>query len=460
MMYTFFHNSRIYLLVVASIAIFAVATIGTVTYRGGVAQEERKLIERVETILLSLEPREIAFLAGEASDVDNPFYTGLKRKLADIIAVNPDIRFVYLAGKREGRIFLYLDSEPENSTDYSPPGQIYEEASAVFHEVFDTGLPRFEGPIADRLGTWISAFVPINHPHTGLRLAVLGIDSDAFEYRKRILFAMATPLLFVSGLFLVFLLGYVRYRKEEEILYLKAEFLSIAAHDLRAPLTGVLWAIEAMRTDLGDKTARDRSPEEKLAQVAETIGKVERTLQFMKENVQGILLSSHLLRASGNDEPRYPTSIPEIIANIVLELQITAREHDISVSVDSMLGKNANIRTPAPADKVRHIFANIISNAIKYSNGGGRVDISYTFERGKHVVIVKDNGIGIPERDQKKIFSEHFHASNNTLKEAGAGLGLYFTKHLAEECGGRIWFESEENKGTKFYIELPIFKKI
>lgn len=456
MMYTFFHKSRIYLLVAGSIAIFAIfaiATIGTVTYRGGVAQEERKLIERAETILLSLEPREIAFLAGEASDVDNPFYVGLKKKLADIIAVNPDIRFVYLAGKREEKIFLYLDSEPENSPDYSPPGQIYEEASAVFHEVFETGLPRFEGPLADRWGTWISAFVPINHPRTGLRLAVLGIDSDAFEYRKRILFAMATPLLFVSGLFLVFLVGYVRYKKEKEILYLKAEFLSIAAHDLRAPLTGVLWAIEALQKSLSEKGVGNQSPDRRTAEIAETIGKIEYTLKFMRESIRGLPF------LAGGEESPSSASIPLIIANVVEGLGFTAQKRDVSVLIDDTLGTDTNIRTAAPAEKVRHIFANIISNAIKYSKGGGRIDISYIFESGKHIVSVKDSGIGIPECDQKKIFSEYFRASNNASKEAGAGLGLYFTKHLAEECGGRIWFASEENKGTKFYIELPIFKK-
>lgn len=461
MLYTFFHNSRIYLLVTGSIAVLAIAAIGATTYRGAVAQEERKLIERAETILLSLEPREIAFLTSDASDIHNPFYINLKKKLANIIAVNEDIRFVYLAGKRAETIFLYMDSEPENSPDYSPPGQVYGEASAVFHDVFETGLPRFEGPLADRWGEWISAFVAINHPRTGERLAVLGIDIDAFEYRKRILFAMAIPLLFISVLFLVFLLGYVRYRKEEEILYLKAEFLSVAAHDLRAPLTGVLWAIEALRTDLAKKTtARNSSSEEKLALVAETIGKVEYTLQFMKESVQGILESSHLLYVGGRNEPARPANIPEIIANIVLGLQFTARECDVSVFVASTLGKDKDIRTPASAEKVRHIFSNIISNAIKYSKNHGRVDVAYSLENDRHIVSIEDRGIGIPENDQKRIFSGNFRARNAPRARAGAGLGLYLIKRLADECGGRIWFASEENKGTKFYIELPVSKKI
>lgn len=438
MLYKLLHNSRLYLLVAAVVAVAAAIAVGITTYRGAVALFERNLIARAETIVLSLDPREIAFLAGNASDRDNPFYVSLKTKLAHSIAVNEDIRFVYLAGKREGTIFLYMDSEPEDSPQHLPPGQAYSGIDTIFHEVFETNVPIFEAPHKDTLGEWVSAYVAISHPSTGARVAVLGIDVDAFEYRKNIAFSMATPMLLTALLFMIFLALYLRYQKEEELLYQKAEFLSIASHDLRAPLTGALWALQELQS-AGGEESRER-----------TLKNITRTLIFMKESVQGILNSSRALTENGGNAS---VDISEVITGIVDALRFAARERNVEVVIDTSL--STPVYVDASKEKVRHIFSNLISNAIKYSHSSGTVGITCVREQDDHVISVEDRGIGMSKQDQRGIFSPGFRARNITETRDGMGLGLYFTKRLVEECRGRIWFVSEENMGSKFYVALP-----
>lgn len=108
-------------------------------------------------------------------------------------------------------------------------------------------------------------------------------------------------------------------------------------------------------------------------------------------------------------------------------------------------------------EKVFLVVQNVIDNAIRYSNIGGEVVISFN-KKGKHLYIqVKDNGIGIPEKEKEKVFTEFFRGTN--AKEAeplGSGVGLYIARGIVEDRKGSIWFESKEGKGTTFFIDLPL----
>ncbi len=440
-----FSQQNIYLIVSAIVALSAIFIVGIVTYRGSKAVEEENLRERAETIMLSIDPREITFLKGDTSDLANPLYLSLKSRLKNIRSANQDIRFIYLAGERHDGIFFYLDSEPENSPAYSPPGQTYSEASQIFRAVFRTGLSRFEGPLRDRYGDWVSAFAAINRPGTGERLAVLGLDVDASEYRKQIALAVMAPISLVIFLFLVFLIGYVQYRKEDKLLSLKARFLSIASHDLRSPLSGVLWAIESLQKRQAVKNDPDAS---------RTVENIKKTLELMRGSIQGILESSRVLRVKNDGEAAHSVNLLEVVSEVIGGLAFFALERKVKIYISEYFPRAAFAR--APPEKVRHIFFNILSNAIKYSRSGGIIAVRYSKTGGGGVVSLEDYGIGISEEDKKKIFTANFHGENASRdSNAGAGLGLYFTKRLVDECGGKIWFISEKNIGTKFYVQFP-----
>jgi signal transduction histidine kinase len=119
----------------------------------------------------------------------------------------------------------------------------------------------------------------------------------------------------------------------------------------------------------------------------------------------------------------------------------------------------ATYELPLDADKIRQVFANLLSNAVKYSKKDGKVvvDLKDTRVENKVLITVKDTGLGIPKKQQSRMFEKFFRADNvQTAETEGTGLGLYIAKAIIEGHGGKIWFESEENIGTTFFVELPM----
>jgi signal transduction histidine kinase len=104
---------------------------------------------------------------------------------------------------------------------------------------------------------------------------------------------------------------------------------------------------------------------------------------------------------------------------------------------------------------MRMTLENLLSNAVKYTPEGGRVELSVTFADHMLRYEVKDSGCGIPKEEQDKIFGKLFRATNVRNTE-GNGLGLFAAKGAAEAQGGKVWFTSEPNKGTTFFVEVPL----
>ena len=111
------------------------------------------------------------------------------------------------------------------------------------------------------------------------------------------------------------------------------------------------------------------------------------------------------------------------------------------------------------------VFQNLLSNAVEYTPSGGKIELAISFlparvgekEKGEIQIKISDTGYGIPKNQQDKIFTKFFRADNVRNKDTeGTGLGLYIVKSIVENSGGKIRFESEENKGTTFYITLPL----
>ncbi|MFB1489602.1 MULTISPECIES: response regulator [unclassified Thiocapsa] len=148
----------------------------------GLADREMKDSLLLETRLLaqSLNVERIAVLAGDLSDVDKPEYQRLKSQLATVARTDPRYRFVSLMGRRaDGQLFIFVDNEAPDSEDYSPPGDLYDEASEGERRVFATGDEHVEGPLVDRWGTWVSAQVPIFEPSKAVRGNALPAEARA-----------------------------------------------------------------------------------------------------------------------------------------------------------------------------------------------------------------------------------------------------------------------------------------
>jgi PAS domain S-box-containing protein len=180
---------------------------------GGIAAEmagnyrdrEMRSILQSKTSLAAaaLNPARIKSLSGSGDDVDNADYGVLKQRLIAMRAANDDCRFVYLVAMHGDDVVFLVDSEPRDSEDYSPPGQVYVEASRILRHALRTSQSAVEGPIPDRWGVWVSSFVPIIDPQTQRMLAVVGQDTDAGDWQRSI---SLHRLAVISAIFLIMLL--------------------------------------------------------------------------------------------------------------------------------------------------------------------------------------------------------------------------------------------------------------
>ncbi|OGZ79514.1 MAG: hypothetical protein A2358_03575 [Candidatus Staskawiczbacteria bacterium RIFOXYB1_FULL_37_44] len=227
---------------------------------------------------------------------------------------------------------------------------------------------------------------------------------------------------------------------------MEIEFVSLAAHQLRTPLSIIKWSISMLKKgDFGKLTAKQN----------------ELVKNTFRNNERLITLVNDLLNVTRIAEGRYlyklaPSDIREII-RVVLDIfkdQMESRK----IKLDFTEPENFP-QIMLDAEKIKIVVQNFIDNAIKYSADGSKIAITLQND-GKNIELrVKDFGIGIPKGQQDKIFTKFFRGDNAMRANAvGSGLGLFLSKNIIESHGGVIWFESEENVGTSFCFTLPIKK--
>ena len=223
----------------------------------------------------------------------------------------------------------------------------------------------------------------------------------------------------------------------------KDEFISIAAHELKTPLTSIHGFSQLL---LSPGIAAD----------AEKRGKFLRIME--KESMRLAKLVNDILDLSRIDLGTIKVNNEEIdtsqlMDDVEREMDIPMKERGLRSEYDIEKGLP---RMVTDQEKLREILMNIISNAIKYTPKG-KISVKVWTEDGNLQVMVKDTGIGISEEQQKKLFHRFYQIdSSYTRKAGGAGLGLALSKEFVELMGGRIWIISQEGKGSEFHFTLPI----
>ncbi|HTK05391.1 MAG TPA: ATP-binding protein [Candidatus Eisenbacteria bacterium] len=231
---------------------------------------------------------------------------------------------------------------------------------------------------------------------------------------------------------------------EKEIDRAKTEFVSLASHQLLTPLSAVKGYSQLL---YGSELGKLKSEQKRV------VGNVLQLLERMISLVDTLLNVSRIELGTFSVTPE-PTNVAGLVDGVIPELMGQIDEKGVK------LLKLYDIDLPiVPADPnlLRIVFQNLLSNAVRYSPNGGKVNLSIERRPTMLLVTVTDEGIGIPHDQQAKIFTKFFRADNaRQAVAAGNGMGLYVTKAILESTGGRIWFTSEEGKGTKFYVTLPI----
>ena len=175
-----------------------------------------QLLIKTSLATVGIIPSEVAALNGSADDLNSPSYQSVKKQLVEYRTTDPNIRFTYLIGRRpDGMYFFFVDSEPPESPDYSPPGQEYPEVTPLVTKVFTTGVKQTDGPVSDRWGTWVSGVIPVKDRETGEILAVFGMDTDARDWYQQLADAIIPPVAGTIIIVILVLAFYTIHRRDE-----------------------------------------------------------------------------------------------------------------------------------------------------------------------------------------------------------------------------------------------------
>jgi two-component system phosphate regulon sensor histidine kinase PhoR len=223
---------------------------------------------------------------------------------------------------------------------------------------------------------------------------------------------------------------------------LKADFIATASHELRTPLAAVYGAAQTLlRHDFAlDEGGRDRFVS-LIADESERLGRI----------VNEILLANQL-DAGRLDLGREPFDSVEVVERVV---EATRAFAPAEISFKISAGEELPL-VAADRDKVRQVLVNLVENAIKYSPDGGKIEVGVEAHDGAVRFCVRDEGLGIPEGEEKRIFEKFFRLDPQMSRGVGGtGLGLYICNELVTRMGGRIWVEANGKKGSTFVFELP-----
>ncbi len=226
--------------------------------------------------------------------------------------------------------------------------------------------------------------------------------------------------------------------REKEIGELKSRFVSIASHEFRTPLSVILSSISLIEryTETDQQDKRDKH-----------VHRIKNSVRNLTD-ILNDFLSLEKLQQGKMIKKESAFDLPALIHEIVDEARTTAQSgQTISYahSGDESIWLDQKI--------LRNIFLNLLSNAIKYSRPNDPIEVVTWLEEGKLHIEITDHGIGIPEVDQKHLFTKFFRAQN-TEGIQGTGLGLNIVKHYVELLGGTIQFTSEAGVGTTFSVEI------
>ena len=233
-------------------------------------------------------------------------------------------------------------------------------------------------------------------------------------------------------------------KKERELNELKSKFLSLVSHEFKTPLSGILTS--AILLEKYQLTEEQEKRNKHLKTITDKV-------QYLNNILNDFITLERL--DSSNQNYKFKTfNLSKVINEVVYNANMLLKsgQHiNISQNIeDYVLHQDEKI--------LELTLNNIIYNAIKYSPENTDIDIEISRKENKLVIKVTDSGIGIPAKDQKFIFNRYFRAEN-VLNIQGTGIGLNIAKAHLKNLGGAIHFTSTENKGSSFFIELPIKKE-
>lgn len=231
--------------------------------------------------------------------------------------------------------------------------------------------------------------------------------------------------------------------REREIIAARNEFIGVAAHQLRTPLTALRWSLESVLSTLARR--EDAAP-----LVKESFALVDRSLKIVNDFLDATKIEE------GKFGFEYETAdLAALIETLIATIAPIAAQYGITVSYLHETAPSLPLRLDA--SRLGTALLNLLDNAVRYNVRGGAVVITLVRESDRAKITIADTGIGIPKGEEEKIFKKLERGSNAIQTEPnGSGLGLYITKNIIEAHGGAVTVASEEHRGTTFTVTLPL----
>ena len=280
---------------------------------------------------------------------------------------------------------------------------------------------------------------------------ILYIDSNEnierdIEYKEKNLKAFFAPFnterSFTAGVVVVF----QDITRRQMLDNARREFVANVSHELRTPLTTIKTYAETI-SDMGEGTLDDST--------LHFVNVIENEADRMTRLVKDLLTLSQL-DSSKVIERRKKFDLSQLISYVVEKLSISAKNSGHRIKLDVNMSSPVCFGEP---DAIEQVITNIISNAIKYTPAGGKIDITCYGDFSKAYICVRDNGIGIPENDLARIFERFYRVDKARSRQSGGtGLGLAIAREIILRHNGTIEIESPNQKGTIVKITLPLYE--
>ena len=228
----------------------------------------------------------------------------------------------------------------------------------------------------------------------------------------------------------------------EAAMQMQADFVNFASHQLRTPLTGIKWMLELAMSEPAGST-------EMRGFVADSLDASERLIVMVND-----LLS--VSRLEGGRMAGTPTrcNLAHLMTDVLADMQPMVRKSDHQLET---IGLDVEQPVMGDAQMLRQVLQNLVSNAVKYTPSGGRIEVEIGNDGAEVRCAVTDTGIGVPAAARARLFEKFFRAENvSKVETEGTGLGLYIVRLIVERAHGRIWFEPSESGGSRFLIALPL----
>jgi PAS domain S-box-containing protein len=226
----------------------------------------------------------------------------------------------------------------------------------------------------------------------------------------------------------------------QEINHYKDEFMAMASHELKTPLTVIKANLQILEHKMQD--------DNKIYFVNKTLNQVNKLTNLISD-----LLDVSKIQTGALELNRTNFELVPFLTEIIESIQQTSPNHEITLTV-----KNKKLMVRGDRDRLEQVVINILTNAIKYSPNGKKVTVDAGIKDEQIIVEITDFGIGIPEDDLDKVFTRFFRVRGLASTFAGSGIGLYISSEIIKRHGGNMWVESEINKGSTFYFSIPSAK--